>query len=1055
MKHFLLATAAAISLQVSSAAIAPGFAQDGERDFFDGLEYRNIGPFRGGRVTAVAGHTDDPQTYYMGSTGGGVWKTHNGGASWENVSDEYFATGSVGAIDVADSDPNVVVVGMGESPYRGVSSHQGDGVYKSTDAGKSWTHMGLEDTRTISTVLIHPDDPDVIWVAAQGNSWAPSDDRGVYKSTDGGETWRKVLAGENETTGAVDLSYDPGNPRILYAAMWDHQRTPWQVRSGGPGSGIWKSTDGGESWTEVTNDLPDLVGKIGVAVSPANPDRIYAIVEATDKGGLYRSDNGGESWSLMNASRRIQSRPWYYMHIYADPQDENTVYVHNSGFYKFIDGGKTFSTISGPHGDYHDLWINPDNPKNMINANDGGATVSYDGGETWSTIYNQPTAQFYRVNADNQLFYKVYAGQQDNSTVAIYGIAPDGVIAGDDYHSVGGCESAHVGFDPDNPRYVYAGCYLGQINEYDQELRIERDIEVYNELDFGGEQRNKKYRFNWNAPIIVSRFDPDVIYHAGNQLFRSTDRGYNWEVVSPDLSRDNEEHQIMGGVPITNEISENYATILALAESHFDANVLWAGTDDGRLHVTRDGGASWTDISPRGLGLGMVNSIEPSPHDPATAYAVVAKYKLGDDRPYIYKTTNYGRSWSRIDDGLPDDAFARVVREDTERAGLLFAGTERAVFVSFNDGDDWRPLQSNLPAVPVTDMILRDNNLILSTSGRAFWALDDISPLRQHAARLESAAAHLYRPSPAWLLEYGGGARGAGPRAENPPNAAMIFYSLAEAPDLEETTLKLEILDADGGVVRTLKSDAETGAEGGGSESAYKLPARAGLNRAVWDYARENAAKVDGIFSMAGGGDNVVAGPIVAPGRYTARLTLGDQVVGEEGFEFHWDPRLETTPQQIADQQALANEIFDMIDTLGRSIAAMRSVREQAGERKSHAEESGQTALVEAADALIGAIDDWEASVVSAKREYFQDVLNYPDRIYTKLQQLYGNVNGARTGLTMGMRDRAADLRVEYGQAVAARDAVIEGAVRAYNAAFRSAGAEGVHVPPFDRSADD
>ncbi|MEL7043508.1 MAG: hypothetical protein AAGL66_00600, partial [Pseudomonadota bacterium] len=615
-------------------------AQEEERAFFDGVEARNVGPFRGGRATVAVGVPSEPHRYYMGTTGG-VWRTDNAGASWRPISDDDFGSSAVGAIAVAPSDPNVVFVGMGESPFRNIASSQGDGLYKSTDGGEHWSHIGFDNVRQFGEIRIHPDNPDVVWVAAQGNTYAAGDDGGIFKSEDGGRNWRRVLAPENGTTGAVDLALDMSNPRILYAALWDNQRTPWALRSGGPGSGIWRSRDGGESWERVTEGLPDGMGKIGVAASPAQPGRVWAIVEAEDDtGGLYRSDDGGDSWKQMNSERILRARSWYYMHVFADPNDANTVYVLNAPFMKSIDGGKTFSRMATPHGDNHYLWIHPENSKWMVNANDGGANVSFDGGASWSRQDNQPTAQFYRVNTDNQFEYRIYGGQQDNSTVSIRSRSRDGVIGRDDWEIHGGCESAYVAMAPDNPRYTYAGCYLGLIDEFDTETRTSRSVKAYEETGLGLLARDATYRFNWNAPIHVSVHDPRVIYHGSNVLLKSSNRGYDWSEVSPDLTRNEDDKQGQGSGPYTNENIEQYNTIFAFAESPHDAATLWVGSDDGLVHVTRDGGENWSNVTPSGAGRGLVNSIDVSPHDPATAYVVVMKYKEGDQRPYVYKTSN-------------------------------------------------------------------------------------------------------------------------------------------------------------------------------------------------------------------------------------------------------------------------------------------------------------------------------------------------------------------------------------------------------------------------------
>ncbi|MEE4161325.1 MAG: hypothetical protein V2I25_02385 [Woeseiaceae bacterium] len=1023
---------ACLCVAVTTAAPS-AFADDDERAFFDGVEARNVGPFRGGRATVAVGVRQDPHVYYMGTTGG-VWKTENAGASWRPVSDDDFGTAAVGAIAVAPSDPNVVVVGMGESPFRNIASSQGDGVYKSTDAGRSWERIGFENLRQVGEIRIHPGDPDTIWVAAQGNTYAEEDDGGVYKSTDGGASWRRVLEPLNKTTGAVDLALDFGNPRILYAAMWDNQRKPWALRSGGPGSGIWRSTDGGESWERLTGDLPEGMGKIGVAASPARPGRVWAIIEAeADEGGLYRSDDGGDSWQQVNKERVLRARSWYYMHIFADPNDENTVYVLNAPFMKSIDGGKTFSRVDTPHGDNHYLWINPDNSDWMVNANDGGANVSFDGGASWSRQDNQPTAQFYRVNTDNQFEYRIYGGQQDNSTVAIKSRSRDGEIGRDDWEIHGGCESAYVAMDPDNPRYTYAGCYLGLIDEFDTVTRTSRSVKAYEEAGLGVEAKDSKYRFNWNSPIHVSLHDPSVIYHAANVLLKSTDRGFNWTEASPDLTRDEADKQGKGAGPYTNENIEQYNTIFAFAESPHDADTLWAGTDDGLVHVTRDGGKSWTEVTPRGVGRGLVNSIEVSPHDPAVAYVVVMKYKEGDNRPYVWRTTNYGRSWSAITDGLPDEHFVRVVREDKKRPGLLFAGMERGLFVSFDGGDSWRPFQTNLPIVPITDLMIRRNDVVLATQGRAFWVIDDIAPLRQYEPGHERAAAHLYAPTPAYrMTPTNGGASGGESAAPSAPNGAIIYYALADDADLAEEGLTLEILAADGSVIRTLETDAEKGIEGGGGGVSYALPAERGINRVVWDLRTAPTTRLD--YDVVFGADDskAIGGYRVAPGTYTVRLTKGDEVAARE-VEVSWDPINTYDAAKIAEQQAFLAEAFDMIDAIYKRIASLQSMTRQVELRKAVAEEADDEALVEAADALLEALETWQKSVTSPERETFQDVLNFAPGIDAFLTNVYQQADAAVLGLTRGQRERLDDLRPQWQAAMDAWDRLMREDVAAFN----------------------
>ena len=1045
LKSHLTALLAGTAL-MGGALLSPVTAQTDEDDYyvpseyFEGLQYRNIGPWRGGRVTTVAGTPSDTRVYYMGSTGGGVWKTTNAGGDWVNISDKFFKTGSVGAIAVAPSDPNVVVVGMGESPFRGVASSHGDGVYISKDAGKTWKNMGLKDSRQVSTVHIHPTNPDVIWVAVQGSPWAPTEDRGVYKSTDGGETWNRTLF-VDETTGAVDLTIDPNNPRILYAAMWDTDREPWFIRSGGPGSAIWKSVDGGENWEKTGNGLPEEMGKIGVIASPAKSDLVWAIVEAKEKGGLYKSTDGGKNWTHVNDDRRLHARSWYYMHVFADPQDENTIYVLNAPFMKSIDGGKSFTQVSVPHGDTHDLWINPDNPDIMVNANDGGGTVSLDGAKSWSTIYNQPTTQIYRLNADNNFAYKLYGGQQDNSTVAILSRGPDGSIGLEDFHSAGGCESGFVAFNPDDPRYTYAGCYLGQIDEYDSVTQTQRSISAYPEVSFGNPPKNRKYRFNWNAPILVSKHNPNAIYHAGNKLLKSTDRGVSWTEVSPDLTRNEAETQGPMGGPITNEVSENYNTITYVAESQHEAGTFYVGSDDGLLHVTRDDGANWQDVTPRGIGRALVNAIDVSPHDPATAYVAVTRYKENDHTPMIFKTTNYGRRWQQIGRGIPDGDFVRVVREDTERQGMLYAGTETGVYVSFDDGDNWQPLQMNLPHVPITDMKVHKGDLVLSTQGRGFWVLDDIAPLRQMQGDVDEGAT-LFVPSTAYHVNTAGGRNG-GPSSPNPPSGASIFYALNDVP---EDGIKLEILTSDGSVIRTLKSDEKKGEKGGGSGSAYNLPMKSGLNRAQWDLRVDALKPIKGLWSVAGGSDRKVDGYTVAPGAYTARLTVGDETF-EQSFDVAWDPRLDTPANQITEQVELAGQAFNMLAELQQSVISMRKVKKQA---KTISEaNSDDEALKAAGDAAVKAIEAWEKGLINTEREFFQDVLNWPDKLHSDLQFLLGSLNGGIPPVNSGTRQRYEDVAAIFQDAMAARDAVVAGEIKAFNEAFAASGRSAVSVPSF------
>ncbi|MEJ8566426.1 WD40/YVTN/BNR-like repeat-containing protein [Elongatibacter sediminis] len=1034
----------AILLSPMSTA-AQDTGTDGARDYFDGLQARNIGPWRGGRVTTVAGVPGNPYVYYMGATAG-VWKTTNAGSDWVNVSDGFFRTAPAGAIDVSISDPNVVVAGTGESPFRGVMSAQGDGVYKSTDAGRTWKHIGLENSRQIGSVKIHPTDPDTIWVAVQGGAWAPHEGRGVWKTTDGGSNWRQVLTTDNDTTGAVDLKYDPSNPRILYVTLWDMQRQAWEIRSGGPGSSLYKSADGGETWKRIAgNGLPEAFGKAGVAPSPAKPGRVWALIEAEEEdAGLYRSEDFGESWTRVNSDPLIRSRAWYYMHIHADPRDEETVYVLNAPFMKSVDGGKTFERVGVPHGDVHALWINPDHPKWMINGNDGGANVSFDGGTTWSTQHNQPTGQFYRVNTDNQRPYRVYGAQQDNSTLAVSSRGYDGSIGREDYEVLGGCENGYMALNPDNPRYIYSGCYLGLIEEYDRETKTARSIQAYEEFGIGVQPKDARYRANWNAPILVSQHDPEVIYHATHVLLKSTDRGFNWTEVSPDLTRNEADKQGKMGRPYSNENIEVYNTIFALAESPHDASTLWAGSDDGLVHVTTDAGTNWRNVTPRGIGRAMINAIEISPHDPETVYVAVHKFKSGDDTPYIYRTDDNGKRWSRITGGIPENEYVRVVREDPQRPGLLYAGTERGLHVSFDRGESWQSLQLNLPAVPVTDLKVQDNDLVLSTQGRGFWIVDDITPLRQWSASDEEADVFLYTPAVAYRWANGNSFGKPEYTSPNVPDGALLYFALATEPDLEAETLKLEILGADGAVLRTLTSDAKAGPAGGKGGNGYALPARRGINRVAWDLKVDPVTRVPGLYQFGAPAGGAIPGYTLPPGDYTVRLSLGD-TVHEQPLTLRWDPVFEYTQSTVDTQQEYLRRAFDMLDELYRSVLSLQTVKQQVEARIGILETmEEQDEAIDRAQSLIDAIEAWESTVINRKRSNGQNVLAYEPGLNFKLFTLISSLDDAMQGVTMGQRDRFDDLERDWRSAMAARDGLLDTEVADFNAG----GGSTLLVPP-------
>jgi len=722
---------------------------------FASIAWRSIGPYRGGRVVAVAGDPSQPMVFYFGACAGGVWKTTDGGLYWTNVSDGFFKTAAVGALAVASSDPLVVYAGMGETCIRGNVSH-GDGVYRSTDGGKTWTHQGLADTRHIAKIRVHPTNPDLVYVAALGHAFGPNSERGVYRSRDGGATWQQILF-RSERAGAIDLSLDPSNPRILYAAFWEAQRTPWSLSSGGPDSRLYRSTDGGDSWADISEHpgLPTgIKGKIGVAVSPAQSGRVWAIIEAKD-GGFYRSDDGGANWERVCDDPKLRQRPWYYCHVFADPQDPETVYVLNLDCWKSTDGGRTFNEIVTPHGDNHDLWIDPRNPRRMIEGNDGGACVSFNGGDTWSSIYNQPTAQFYHVTTDNRFPYRVYGTQQDNSAICTPSRTYKGAIGWNDCYIVGSSESGYIVVDPTDPNVIFSGAIGsspgggGSLLRYDHSTGQTRIVTVWPEIYSGYGAKDLKYRFQWTYPILFSPHDPNVLYTAGNLAFRSTNQGTSWEAISPDLTRNDVTKMEPSGGPITKDTTgaEHYGTIFAFIESPHERGIFWAGSDDGLIHNSRDGGQSWTDVTPSELPeWTLISMIEHSPHDPATVYVAATRYKLDDVHPYLFKTNDYGQTWQAIVNGIPDHDFTRVIREDPARRGLLYAGSETGIYVSFDDGANWQSLQLNLPAVPIYDLVVKDNDLVAATHGRAFWILDNLTLLHQFGDQASQPPVQLFAP---------------------------------------------------------------------------------------------------------------------------------------------------------------------------------------------------------------------------------------------------------------------------------------------------------------------
>ena len=1016
---------------------------------FRALQWRLIGPFRGGRANAIAGVTSQPFVYYVGYTGGGVWKTENAGASWRNISDTFFGTGSIGAIAVAESDPNVVYVGTGEHAVRGQSSSYGDGVYRSTDAGKTWTRVGLEATRQISSVHIHPSNPDLVYVAAQGDRWKGTSERGIYRSSDGGKTWTQVLKGLNPTSGASDLSMDPTNPRILYAAFWDHQRLPWQVRSGGPGSGIWKSTDGGDTWARLSEGLPKLMGKIGVTVSPANPERVFALVEADPRGGLYRSDDAGKTWRLLSENRDIQTRAWYYMNITADPQNADVVYVMNSPIMKSIDGGRTFTTFPATHGDNHAFWINPKDSRVMANANDGGASITVDGGRSWSSQDNQPTAQFYHVIVDDVYPYRLYSGQQDNSSVIIKSRSDGPNIGARDWQDGPGCESANIGVDRKNPRYTYGGCYQGIFDEMDAETGLTRQIMAWPELSLTEPTDKIRYRFNWTSPAVVSQHNAQVIYHGANVLFRTTDRGKTWAPISPDLTRNDKATQGWGGTPITNEGAggEVYGTIVSIAESPHDAATIYVGTDDGLVQLTRDGGKSWSNVTPAGIPVGLANEVEVSPHDAGTVYLAFRMDRRGDYAPYAFKSTDFGKTWTRIVNGLRVGEPVRVVREDPERRGLLYAGTETGVYVSFDGGAKWQTLSRNLPVVPITDLEVRHGDLYAATEGRSFWALDDLSAIRQLSTQVTSTPVHLFTPRPAVLA--GGPSPATTSAGRNPAFGANVYFWLATVPD-SAAPLTLEFLDGGGKVLQTYtRASGSTpaapppaGGGGGGTPPRPRVDPKAGLNAFQWDLRAEPPTQLPGGIAMFGG---PTTGYRVTPGRYQVRLTVGTTVVTQP-LEVRLDPRLTIAATEVAARDSMARAINARIGEIHDALLRVRDVKDQVTRFVDRAKDAPNASAIAASGKGIGEKADSIGPKLSTKAANGQDIINYRNGINAQYVFLLGNVEGNDV-LTQPVRERFVELERLWGALRSQVDVLELQDVPAFNKLLQDGNVQGVIVP--------
>lgn len=1064
----------------SSDTETAGLQQGIDPTVLNSLEWRLVGPFRGGRVVAVAGDPVHPQVFYFGSTGGGVWKTTDGGILWENVSDSFFKRASVGAIAVSASDPNVIYVGMGETTIRGNVSH-GDGAYRSTDGGKSWTHLGLTNTRNIAKVCIHPQNPDLVYVAALGHAHGPNPERGLYRSRDGGKTWEQILY-RSDKSGAIDLVLDPNNPRIVYVSFWEAHRKPYTLVSGGEDCGIFKSTDGGDTWTEITRKpgLPaGMLGKIGLAVSPAKENRIWAVIDAED-GAVFRSDDGGENWERFSEDRNLRARPWYYQHIIADPRDPETVWVLNVQAWKSVDGGRTFFEVYIPHGDHHDLWIDPHNSQRLIQGNDGGATVSFNGGASWSSIYNQPTAEFYHVTTDTQVPYRVYAAQQDNTTISLPSRSVLAGITQSDSYEVGGGESGYIAVRPDNPNIIFAGNYHGYLTRYDHLSRQDCNIAVWPEAATGWGAKDVKYRFQWTFPIMLSPHDPNVLYVTGNHVFRSTDEGSSWDIISPDLTRNDITKMEASGGPVTkdNTGTEFYCTIFAFAESPIKRGLFWAGSDDGLIHISQDGGITWKNVTPAELPeWALISIVEPSPHDPATAYVAATRYKWDDFQPYLYKTNDYGASWTRITTGIAENDFTRVIREDPVRRGLLYAGTETGVHVSFDDGEYWQSLRLNLPVVPIHDLVIKDTDLIVATHGRSLWILDDLTPLRSISKELQHTLACLFKPRPtlrfmtSWGYSHASAPgifyRMTGDRmitarrqqkpdgrmvdrnmdaGENPPDGVIVYYYLKQKPEGEvkltfRTMQGEEIKSFTSEAARTQSPEAEgpvdpTDEEENKEKKDPRVPKEAGTNRFVWNMRYLDPKKIDGYVSS----EAVMSGPVAAPGTYEVQLTVGDHT-WTEVFEIRKDPRVSATQEDLDAQFELHLSIRDKLSETHDAINTLRNIRLQLEDWERRTKERQDHEVISrAARSLKEKLSPIEDELTQSKAKTRQDTMNWPVKLNGKLAWLAAVVASAQAAPTRQDYELYEDLSQRIDVQLQRLREIIETDVVAFNALMSGSG---------------
>ena len=991
-----------LKILIAFIIISPfSYSQDLEEKL-DEVKYRNIGPFRGGRSVSSSGVVGDPLTYYMGTVGGGLWKTTNAGGEWHNISDDYFETSSVGAVAVSESDSKIIYVGMGEHAPRAVTTSYGNGVYKSIDEGKTWEHIGLDKTQQISRIIIHPDNSEVVYVAAQGAINGPTKERGIYKSIDGGKNWKNVLY-INKLTGASELSIDYNNPEILYATMWNHQRLPWKVISGGDGDGVYKSLDGGESWKKIENGLPNELGKMAISISRANSNKVYLLVEGNSNkrsGGLFVSNNAGDSWQKVSSYAELTSRAWYYIEVFADPNDENIVYVLSARAFRSVDGGKNWKRINSGHGDYHDLWINPQNSKNMIISDDGGGEITFDNGSSWSSISNMPTAQFYRVNVDNLFPYNLYGGQQDNSTIKIASIGSRGGISERDWSESAGGESAFLAFNPNDPSIVMGGSYLGSVNIYDTKANARKKVMIEPINYIGRAARDMKYRFNWNAPIIWSKHEQNTFYHAAQYLFKTNNQGKSWEVVSPDLTRNEDEKQGNGGGPYTNEAvgAENYGTISYVVESPHEKNTIYVGSDDGLVHITQDGGKSWLDVTPKGLPETIINAIDISPHDKATVYIATTRYKFNDKSPGLYKSSDYGKTWKNISNNIPYGAYTRVVREDNKRKGLLIAGTELGIYISFDDGNTWELFNLNMPALAVTDLLIKHDDLIVSTQGRSFWILDDMGLIRQLDNNNDTK---LYTPENPIIGNWSSQLNSNNSNGTstftgvNPANGVVVYYNIDENDKGKKVSMKF--YNQDNKLVREITSNVDKRfvLYNGGPSPEPTLTNKIGLNRFVWDSRHTSLigvpyAYIEGSFK----------GHKAIPGKYNLILEIGDKSFTSK-FEILENPNFSISESDYLDFDKFTSHMETNFNEMARYINMNKKQIDKLTLIVNELDEN--TLIKQSGERLLELMSNWDNKMMQRKTKAYDDVENFRNKFLADylfiLDEIKGDIPNVSEGI--------------------------------------------------------